>query len=606
KLKEVWLTIYDEDEFCQDFLNTSESSNDNTNIVNAPQEPFIYNQDPDENSSQSPPHIDHHCCYGYGDSLDDIFCHQCTCESCGNGAYYGYNCPLKVPVISNLKPCHNQNVDELPQTLPSFYLTCYSEDENSFAHDSTPNFINDSPNVFNPPPQPLTDSYEFCKNDAHFSQDCPPQVSFIYNPEPTPKVLLLAWDRVSKIKNAFGNKQYKPKDMQELILKLFNDVQNIHEELAEYINTASWNRPAFYNYDDDDDEDYTIAITLEEPVDSLIIEDDHLDTILATESDEVIKSSVEDLVTIPSESEGIPDNTCDVNFHDNSTPLDVSKDQFEEFSDSNDDSTSIDDDYYSIDNIDYVEASPPHYELVSLREVKDFYPKDGKIEDDILQTSSGSTTIHDDNSLPKYDSFLFEIDPDQGQLTSVFVEDILGELHVHMPNVLPTHPNLMLDSDFIPSDNSLPESEIFYFDTKEKNSGSTTIHADISLPDFDHFHFKIEPDLGELTSIVNSRIRENDLSTTNVNLSPEDDQSPLFAYVVWIFFPFLTYLLAPLYLLSSRNKDTIFDPVISIYHSFKLDVSHRGGTFMKFNIYPNHLNESPMEILSSTYSHIDQ
>nr|GFC67920.1 hypothetical protein [Tanacetum cinerariifolium] len=97
----------------------------------------------------------------------------------------------------------------------------------------------------------------------------------------------------------------------------------------------------------------------------------HLDTIPATESDEVIKSSVEDLVPILSESEGIPDNKCDVPFRDNSPPLDVSIDQFEKFFDSNDDSTLIDDDYLSIDNIDYVEASPPDYELVSLEEVED-------------------------------------------------------------------------------------------------------------------------------------------------------------------------------------------------------------------------------------------
>nr|GFA39161.1 hypothetical protein [Tanacetum cinerariifolium] len=82
-------------------------------------------------------------------------------------------------------------------------------------------------------------------------------------------------------------------------------------------------------------------------------------------------SSVEDLVPIPSESEGIPNNTCDVLFRDNSPPLDVSKDKFEEFSDSNDDSTSIDNDYFSIDNIDYVEASPLDSELVSLEEVED-------------------------------------------------------------------------------------------------------------------------------------------------------------------------------------------------------------------------------------------
>nr|GFC26215.1 hypothetical protein [Tanacetum cinerariifolium] len=112
----------------------------------------------------------------------------------------------------------------------------------------------------------------------------------------TPKVLLLAWDRVFKIKDAFGNKQYKPEDMQELFHKLFNDVQNIHEEFAEYINTPGWNRPAFYNNGNDNDVDYTIAITpvlsTEKPDNSLSIGDEHLDTISATESDEVIKSSV--------------------------------------------------------------------------------------------------------------------------------------------------------------------------------------------------------------------------------------------------------------------------------------------------------------------------
>nr|GFC26031.1 hypothetical protein [Tanacetum cinerariifolium] len=120
----------------------------------------------------------------------------------------------------------------------------------------------------------------------------------------TPKVLLLAWVRVSEIKDAFGNKQYKPKDIQELFRKLFNVVQNIHEELAEYINTPSWNRPVFYNNDEDDNEDYTIAITPDFLItDSLIMRDEHLDTIPEKESDEFIKSSVENLVPNPSESE---------------------------------------------------------------------------------------------------------------------------------------------------------------------------------------------------------------------------------------------------------------------------------------------------------------
>ncbi|GKE42016.1 hypothetical protein Tco_1469300 [Tanacetum coccineum] len=67
-------------------------------------------------------------------------------------------------------------------------------------------------------------------------------------------------------------------------------------------------------YDDDDDEEYTIAITPEEPVDSLIMEDEHLDTILETESDEFIKSGVKNLVPTPSESEDFSDikSECDV------------------------------------------------------------------------------------------------------------------------------------------------------------------------------------------------------------------------------------------------------------------------------------------------------
>nr|GFC28241.1 hypothetical protein [Tanacetum cinerariifolium] len=133
----------------------------------------------------------------------------------------------------------------------------------------------------------------------------------------TPKVLLLAWDRVFEIKDALGNKQYKPKDIKELFRKLLDDLQNIHEELAEYINTLGWNRPAFYDDDDDDDEESSysledniifelppcVAITPTEPVDSLRMRDEHLDTILAMESDEFIKSSVENLVPNPSESE---------------------------------------------------------------------------------------------------------------------------------------------------------------------------------------------------------------------------------------------------------------------------------------------------------------
>nr|GEY80650.1 hypothetical protein [Tanacetum cinerariifolium] len=51
-------------------------------------------------------------------------------------------------------------------------------------------------------------------------------------------------------------------------------------------------------------------VTPNEPIDSLSMGDEHLETISATKSDEFIKSYVENLVPNPSESEG--KNGCDV------------------------------------------------------------------------------------------------------------------------------------------------------------------------------------------------------------------------------------------------------------------------------------------------------
>nr|GEX91572.1 hypothetical protein [Tanacetum cinerariifolium] len=58
----------------------------------------------------------------------------------------------------------------------------------------------------------------------------------------------------------------------------------------------------------DDDDDYNSAIIPNEPIDSLSMGDEHLNTIPTTKSDEFIKSCVEKLVPNPSESEG--ENGC--------------------------------------------------------------------------------------------------------------------------------------------------------------------------------------------------------------------------------------------------------------------------------------------------------
>nr|GEW50325.1 hypothetical protein [Tanacetum cinerariifolium] len=89
------------------------------------------------------------------------------------------------------------------------------------------------------------------------------------------------------------------------IFNAHNDLLNSQNKLIEQI-TSMCEMVACC----DDDDDYNFAITLIEPVDSLSMGDEHLNTISAKESDEFIKSCVENLVLNPSESKG--ENGCDV------------------------------------------------------------------------------------------------------------------------------------------------------------------------------------------------------------------------------------------------------------------------------------------------------
>nr|GFA43774.1 hypothetical protein [Tanacetum cinerariifolium] len=142
----------------------------------------------------------------------------------------------------------------------------------------------------------------------------------------------------------------------------------------------------------------------------------------------------------------------------------------------------------------------------------------------------------------------------------------------------------------------------------------------ISQLEYDFFSFKNEPNSRDFTIDVvddtfptrEPRVQVHNVLPTHPTLKLNLDfilsNESLFTYVVWIFLPFLLYSVLPQYLLSLGNEDTIFYPSISSYHisSFMPDVSHRSGTFIKFNVYPKHLNGSPMKILFSTYSPMNQ
>nr|GEZ87333.1 hypothetical protein [Tanacetum cinerariifolium] len=290
---------------------------------------------------------------------------------------------------------------------------------------------------------------------------------------------------------------------QEMSIQEMEDLKQqyldeMKQQLANLITYPSKRFNSFC-YDDDNDEDYTVVITPDFLItDSLIMENEHLDTILETKSNEFLKSSVENLVPIPSESE----------------------------------------DFFNIES----ECDMPDY---------------------------------DDSQTIKFSTF-----------------PILSS------TILP----LVMTSQVM-------RSEFNPFHNEDLDSTPKNDHFDIKS-------YLLESLLNRDESIPSS-IDSDDLDSEGDNLFLErllhDDPIPFsdtldFSNVVRVFLPFFTYPVTSSILLSSGSEDAIFNLGISNYHFSSLEpgVSHRSGTFMKFNVYPNHLNESPMEILSSTCSSIDQ
>ncbi|GKD13668.1 hypothetical protein Tco_1198075 [Tanacetum coccineum] len=155
-----------------------------------------------------------------------------------------------------------------------------------------------------------------------------------------------------------------------------------------------------------------IAITpdlpTEEPEYSLSMGDEHLSTIPETESDEVIKSSVENLVPIPSESEVTSDNEseCDVPVNDESSPI------FTTFSnplfDCNDDFTSSDDKSLSNEDVpmeNFKIYSNPLFDDEEIISTK-IDPHYFNAESNLIESLLNRDTLID--SSPKFDYLLEE------------------------------------------------------------------------------------------------------------------------------------------------------------------------------------------------------
>nr|GEY03916.1 hypothetical protein [Tanacetum cinerariifolium] len=164
---------------------------------------------------------------------------------------------------------------------------------------------------------------------------------------------------------------------------------------------------------------------------------------------------------------------------------------------------------------------------------------------------------------------------------------------------------------FDDSTSSDDESSHEEFDSLLEEFSGELAHTDLISPGINEANCDPEEDI----HLVERLLYYSDSEGDNLSLERllHDDHIPLpdildFSNVVRVFLPFFTYPVISLILISCGSEDTIFDPSISSYHFSSLEsgASHQSGTFMKFIVYPNHLNESPMKILSSTCSPMDQ
>nr|GEV44571.1 hypothetical protein [Tanacetum cinerariifolium] len=202
-----------------------------------------------------------------------------------------------------------------------------------------------------------------------------------------------------------------------------------------------------------------------------------------TESDEVIKSGVEELVPILNDCEVTSEDKreCDVLISKDSSISDVCN-HSDILSDSNDDDISSDDE--SFEDIEYVEASIPDPEIVSEEEENDVHQEEEEI--------------------------------DLKEIQDIVLREKLFTINRLIANIEslkdnPTPDRVLNSSISIPiseeSDNSLflPEFETFCDHTEETRSGNTT-HANDSLPEYDSFCFEIEPDRERLINLVKNDI----------------------------------------------------------------------------------------------------
>nr|GEV59542.1 hypothetical protein [Tanacetum cinerariifolium] len=245
------------------------------------------------------------------------------------------------------------------------------------------------------------------------------------------------------------------------------------QQLEQVANLSTYPSKRFNSFCyDDDNEDYIVVITPDFLItDSLIMENEHLDTIPKMKSDEFIKSSVDNLVPIPSESEYFSDikSDCDMPDCDDSQTK-----KFSTFSNPLfDDSTSSDDESSHegvIHEMSFKTYSNPLFNLDEEIISSEFNPTHNEDLDSTLKNDRFDTKSYLLESLLNRDTLMAS-----SPKFDFLLEEFSGEL---------THSDLILSGI----------NEAFYDDhVKEISSGSTTTHSDSSLYDAFIFDLSINP-----------------------------------------------------------------------------------------------------------------
>nr|GEY90955.1 reverse transcriptase domain-containing protein [Tanacetum cinerariifolium] len=333
------------------------------------------------------------------------------CNLCGNNSHDDYDCQQQFPFFYEQEPSYNQNYDD-----------------NYYPHESL--------------------SFPCCDycGGSHETFQCQPD---------NQNIEFFGSDQIQTLQYSDVIPSSPEIYSDELFQKLLKDLK----ELAEYDQSTSTDRPIFLNDNEDhpvqnkespenfSEENVVSKTNQEPPQDSNIhqlIEECSIEFLFMHDNvDDLIESALESkLLSINSiisqrldkkeqEVKNVEEQPAERRNHAESITPEIESDEVTESNAKN---------LLPIPSeCEYVDASVPNLAIVSVEE-------ENVVQREEEETRSGNTT-HANYSLPEYDSFCFEIEPDQERSINLVENDILDNS---------SNDPLLEEVDLFLSDNSIP------------------------------------------------------------------------------------------------------------------------------------------------------